>query len=281
MALTAQSTCSEAVELLHELGLKEYEARCFVALSRLSQATAKEISDISEVPRTRVYDAARVLESKGLVETHHGSPKQFRAIPIDDAVALLRAEYRSRIDSLRDALESMDPIDIDDEADPSQSVWALSNARAITNRLQRLVEDANTEVVLVVGHEDAVTESLKDTLQAGRRGGISVVLGATTEALGNSLNESLQGIKTVSLYDTWLARAAVVDDETAIGRVLLVDRDTVLISTTHRAEDGEHREKAVLCHGQNDGIMAFVRRALLTTFSEADTTTVTELPKTT
>jgi len=49
------SNKEQAVELLQELGLKEYEARSFVALSRQQQGTAKDISDSSSVPRTCVY----------------------------------------------------------------------------------------------------------------------------------------------------------------------------------------------------------------------------------
>ncbi|MFB6177506.1 MAG: helix-turn-helix domain-containing protein, partial [Halobaculum sp.] len=56
---------TRAVELLQQLGLKEYEAKCFVGLSRLSTGTAKQLSEITEVPRTRVYDAIRVLEAQG------------------------------------------------------------------------------------------------------------------------------------------------------------------------------------------------------------------------
>ena len=41
---------AEAIELLQELGLKEYEARCFVALTRLPFGTAKEISDVASAP---------------------------------------------------------------------------------------------------------------------------------------------------------------------------------------------------------------------------------------
>ena len=49
MAVTDQPDHRTAVELLREFGLKEYEAASFVALSRLLQATAKEISEISDV----------------------------------------------------------------------------------------------------------------------------------------------------------------------------------------------------------------------------------------
>lgn len=45
---------NESIELLQQLGLKEYEARAFVALTRVEAGTAKDIAELSEVPRTRV-----------------------------------------------------------------------------------------------------------------------------------------------------------------------------------------------------------------------------------
>jgi sugar-specific transcriptional regulator TrmB len=95
--------------LLQQLGLKEYEAKSFVALVRLPRETAKEISEISEVPRTRVYDAVRVLESKGLVEVQHSSPQRFRAVSIDEAIETLHREYEDRTESLRESLRDIDP----------------------------------------------------------------------------------------------------------------------------------------------------------------------------
>ena len=75
--MDGNSNHTKAIELLQELGLKQYEAKSFVALSRLPSGTAKEMSEVSEVPRTRIYDAIRVLESKGLVEIQHSNPQRF------------------------------------------------------------------------------------------------------------------------------------------------------------------------------------------------------------
>ena len=61
--MSTDNASNEAVGLLQQLGLKEYEARCFVGLSQLSSGTAKQLSESTEVPRTRVYDAIRVLEA--------------------------------------------------------------------------------------------------------------------------------------------------------------------------------------------------------------------------
>jgi len=87
--MTTSEPVAEAVEVLQQLGLKEYEARCFVGLTRVETTTAKRLGEMTEVPRTRVYDAIRVLESHGLVEIQHSSPQQFRAVPLDEAIETL------------------------------------------------------------------------------------------------------------------------------------------------------------------------------------------------
>jgi DNA-binding MarR family transcriptional regulator len=102
--MTTNNSLEEGIEVLQQLGLKEYEARCFVGLSRLHTGTAKQLSEMTEVPRTRVYDAIRVLEAQGLVEIQHSSPQQFRAVPLDEATETLRDQYEDRVERLHDAL---------------------------------------------------------------------------------------------------------------------------------------------------------------------------------
>lgn len=113
--MNGHSQRERATDLLQSLGLKEYEAKCFVALSRVDSGTAKDVSELSEVPRTRVYDAVRVLETKGLVETQHSNPQRFRAVSIEEATHTLRDEYEDRVTDLEDALHDIQPATQDDE----------------------------------------------------------------------------------------------------------------------------------------------------------------------
>jgi sugar-specific transcriptional regulator TrmB len=128
----------DAIGVLQQLGLKEYEARCFVGLSRMSTGTAKRLSEITDVPRTRIYDAVRVLEAQGLVEIQHASPQRFRAVPMEEATKTLRDQYEDRIERLRNALAEIEDAD-PDSGTAVQEVWALSGQRAIANRTEQLV----------------------------------------------------------------------------------------------------------------------------------------------
>ena len=126
------TTEEEVIDLLQGLGLKEYEAKCFAALTRLPSGTAKEISDTAEVPRTRVYDAVRVLESSGLVEIQNGNPQYFRAIGVNEAVVILADRYSSRIDELDQALHGLENREANPEQEPHE-VWSLATTASITD----------------------------------------------------------------------------------------------------------------------------------------------------
>ncbi|MFB6268478.1 MAG: TrmB family transcriptional regulator [Halobacterium sp.] len=250
---------AEAVDVLQELGLKEYEAKCFVGLTRLSTGTAKQLSEITDVPRTRVYDAIRVLEAQGLVEIQHSSPQQFRAVPMEEATETLRDQYEDRVERLRSALEAVDRVE-DGEEDVTQEVWTLAGETAISNRTRGLLEDADEEVVLVIGDEAVFTAELVQVLN-DVGGDVDLLVGAVTEALEERVTEAVPSATTYISGLEWLHGddGDDADDEAAIGRLLLVDRSTFLVSSV---TDSSGDEQAVFGSGFGNGLVVVARRLL-------------------
>ena len=259
----------QSIELLQQLGLKEYEAKSFVALSRLTEGTAKEISDISDVPRTRVYDSIRVLEGKGLVEIHHSNPKQFRAVSVDEAVDILESEYLGRIERLKANLEELEPAGMEEETEITHEVWALSGGAAIEARTEQLVTDADRELIMILGHEDTLTEGLIEAMQTADGRGVSLIVGTVSEMIRNSLQQAVPQAEVFISELEWLNSAPAQGDETQINRLLLVDRSTILASSTHAA-GAPDEEKAVFGQGFNNGLVAIVRRLMVTGLLPSD-----------
>lgn len=259
------SNHDQAIELLQQLGLKEYEAKSFVALTRRQHGTAKEISETSEVPRTRVYDAIRVLESKGLVETQHSNPKVFRAVTIDEAVTTLQSEYVERTETLRSTLNGLERTDDDQTTDATHEVWALSGEQGITSRTGQLIERATDEVILVIGHEGVVTDQLVEQLRAARERGVTVIVGTVDETLQAEIQEKLPDIEVFVSELGWLSRSQLPSDTTAITRLLLTDREAILVSSfTESGEGGHKHERGVFGRGFNNGLVTIVRRLMAT-----------------
>ena len=247
-----------AIEILQQLGLKEYEANCYVGLSRVEYATAKDLSEITDVPRTRVYDAIRVLESRGLVEIQHSNPQRFRAVPLTVAIDTLRDQFEARFESLSESIGNLEPVDRDRES-ISQEVWALSGSDAIANRTRQLLDEATEEVVFVVGEESLATDQLLDDL-GDVSAAVTLNVGTHSKDLAGRIeNEVPNAVVFVSGLE-WL-RGSNTDGETAIGRMILVDRETILMSSY----DPETREEqAVFGGGFGNGLVVIVRRLLET-----------------
>lgn len=259
------SNQEQAVELLQQLGLNEYESRSFIALARLPRGTAKEISEVSEVPRTRVYDAVRVLESKGLVEIQHSNPQQFRAVSVREAAETLQDEYESRAETLGEVLQGMDPLSAQDETKTPHEVWSLTGSTAISNRTQQLIIDADSEVVLVIGEESVLTETVVDSLRRVSSQGVSVIIGAVSEDLQEIIQSELPDATVFVSGLDWVRGTDQATDQTIISRLLLIDRKSILVSTFHSTRTGEEiNEQAVFGHGFDNGFVTIVRRLMAT-----------------
>lgn len=248
----------EGVQILQELGLLEYEARCFIGLTRLDVGTAKILSELTEVPRTRVYEAIRLLESKGLVEVQHSSPKRFRAVSLSEAIGTLRDQYDSRMQRLQRTLESLDRADAGAEDATIQQVWALSGSDAIENRTEKLIESATNEIVLILCDESMLTDSLIATLNNVAIG-VDLRIGALTEYLHDHIQEVVPAEATIISTMGWLTVGQPHEDDTVIGRLLLVDNSAILVSTL---KPDTSEEQAIFGKGIENGLVVLGRRVM-------------------
>jgi len=77
------------VEAFETLGLTRTEAKVYMALVGLGKTDARTIWKNSGVVRQNIYRILAELEGKGLVEKILNAPTAYRALPIQDAFAIL------------------------------------------------------------------------------------------------------------------------------------------------------------------------------------------------
>ena len=94
--------------ILEAFGLSEYESRAYAALIFRGISTASELSDVSGVPYTRMYDVLSGLESKGLVTRIPGRPMRFRAVHPSVAVRNLKARIMSEFERRMRELDELE-----------------------------------------------------------------------------------------------------------------------------------------------------------------------------
>ena len=77
------------VKSLDRLGLTMYEAKIYLALLNKQQMGAAEIARVAGVPRSRVYDSLRLLESKNLCRAVSDKVKVYSAIEPNNIMGIL------------------------------------------------------------------------------------------------------------------------------------------------------------------------------------------------
>ncbi|WP_343067732.1 TrmB family transcriptional regulator [Halobellus ruber] len=140
--------------------MSTYAARTFVALVSLGEGTAQAVSEVADVPRTRVYDAASELQNRGLVDVKRSSPKRYWAISTETAGRHLEQEYSHRVDVLTDALDALDTTSRITE---QRGVWTVTGRDAVTDRVVEFISNADDEVVYVISVDNCSRPSDPDS----------------------------------------------------------------------------------------------------------------------
>ena len=79
---------------LKDFGLNSYESKLWVALLSRGVSTAGELSDISNVPRSRAYDVLESLEKKGFIIVKVGKPIKYLAVPPAEVVERVKKKVQ-------------------------------------------------------------------------------------------------------------------------------------------------------------------------------------------
>jgi sugar-specific transcriptional regulator TrmB len=80
--------------LLRDVGLKEYEAKAFNAMTQTGICSAEQISKMSTIPLTRVYETMQSLQKMGIVTVLNTRPKKFKLVSVDALSGLIQHKKR-------------------------------------------------------------------------------------------------------------------------------------------------------------------------------------------
>lgn len=249
------ATKLEAVDALMELGLTEYEARCFVALTQLSEGTAKEVSRIADVPQSRVYDIADELHQMGVVDVQESEPRTYRVLPVQRSLERLEQEYDAALETAADRLEGLETRDRRPEG-----VWEIADQQDVLDRLRANLEDADEEVFLLFAEEGLFDGGLFGTLREVAREDVSVYVEVPTDGARDTV---VDAVPEAAVTVTDLPVRSLVIEGRQPGRLALIDRETVILSSLQEGlVPGEREETGLWGTGVGHGLVVWLRPIL-------------------
>lgn len=141
----------ERINKLQSFGLTENQAKAYLALLQLGQASASALNKLSGVPRNKVYSVVEELNEKGLVDVVLEDPIVFAPRPIAGFLDLLVAQLedrRSELEEQKSELTSQFAVRSDIEERDLQvgSFRMFRGRRAVLHQERRMARDASDGV---------------------------------------------------------------------------------------------------------------------------------------
>lgn len=221
----------DVVAALKEFGFSTYEAETLLALQRLGVGSARDVHELSGVPRSQVYGAAESLAAVGLVDVQQTNPQVYRPAPVEEVRARLERRFESRYELV---VEHLSDLERGRRAanEQRQDVWRVAGAASVSSRVLELLKAADTEAVYVVGEGTLVTGGEVSTVRSLVDRGVEVTL--VTESART--RDRFAGTGADIVVPSTESESDDGSGSTPVGRILFVDDDGLLLSV-HGADE--------------------------------------------
>jgi sugar-specific transcriptional regulator TrmB len=162
----------ELIPLLRNLGLNEYEAKVYSTLIGLRKATARDIHEISRVPRGRIYEILHDLARRGFIGVEEGSPTCYYLLDPDEVIDHMKEEYLCTLEKTRRAIRDISFT----LPRPPPSFYMLRSEWAIDNHVRALLKKAKKQILLICHDDLFLKRYLKDLKAAGRKVDLCIIV---------------------------------------------------------------------------------------------------------
>ncbi len=176
---------------LKDFGLNSYESKLWVALLSRGISTAGELSDISNVPRSRAYDVLESLEKKGFIIVKVGKPIKYLAVPPGEVVERVKKKVSRDADMQSKILDNLKESDVLEElnllhttgvklVDPTDKSGSFRGREKIYEHLSTMIKGAEKEITLVTSGKglDRKKNALFSCLKKAAGRGVKIKIAA-------------------------------------------------------------------------------------------------------
>ena len=204
--------------------LNLYEVKVWTALLSRGTSTAGELSNISDVPRSRTYDILESLEKKGFIVMKIGKPIKFVALKPEEVVERVKKNLMNQAKERTQRLEKLKGDDVLEElstlftkgikfVEPSDLSGSLKGRQNLYNHLDMMVRDAEKTITIITTAEglNRKLEALMPSLEKCKKRGVKVRIAAPIDKNNLKIAKELKKVAEVKHMDKIKARFIIID----------------------------------------------------------------------
>jgi HTH-type transcriptional regulator, sugar sensing transcriptional regulator len=204
--------------------LNLYEVKVWTALLSRGTSTAGELSNISDVPRSRTYDILESLEKKGFIVMKLGKPIKFVALKPEEVVERVKKNLMKYAQEKSKRLETLKGDEVLQElntlftkgikfVEPTELSGSLRGRQNLYNHLDMMVRDAEKTITIVTTAEglNRKLEALMPSLEKCKKRGIKIRIAAPINSNNQKIAKEFKKVGDVKDMQNIKARFVLID----------------------------------------------------------------------
>ena len=210
-------------QIKNNFNLNIYEVKIWTALLSRGIAAAGELSEISNVPRSRAYDVLESLERKGFIIMKVGRPIKYIAVPPEEIIKRVKQTiitdqdfHINSIDKLKDTpvfeeLELLHTQGID-RVDATELSGSINGRSNVYSYIKNTIDNASKSILIVSSKEGLTRKMsfLRTNLNKAKKKGVKLQIMSGSNNIPVELREA--DFKKIN-YD---GRFVIIDDSTLV-----------------------------------------------------------------
>jgi len=218
--------------------LNLYEVRVWTALLSRGVSTAGELSNISDVPRSRTYDILETLEKKGFIVMKLGKPIKFVALKPEEVIERVKKNLMRTADEKSKRLEKLKSEEILTElntlfttgikfVEPSDLSGSLRGRQNLYNHLDMMIREAEKTITIVTTAPglNRKMEALLPSLEKAKKRGVKIRIASQITPENKQIAKELSQVAEIRNSADVRARFAIVDSQQLL--FMVMDDNTV------------------------------------------------------
>ncbi len=178
-------------KLRSAFNLNIYEVKVWIALLSKGTATAGELSDMSNVPRSRSYDVLESLEKKGFIIMKLGRPIKYLAVSPQEIIKRVKKTILDRAETQAKMIDNVQKTDVFDELsllykqgivhiDPASIAGSFRGRTNVYDHILNLLGNSEKEVFLSTSADGLVRklEYMKSTFRKLKQNKVRIRIAA-------------------------------------------------------------------------------------------------------
>ncbi|MEX0921107.1 MAG: helix-turn-helix domain-containing protein [Candidatus Pacearchaeota archaeon] len=204
--------------------LNLYEVKVWTALLSRGTSTAGELSNISDVPRSRTYDILESLEKKGFIVMKLGKPIKFIALKPEEVVERVKKNLMKDAKDRAKRLEKLKGDEVLKELDglftkgvkfvePTDLSGSLRGRQNVYNHLDMMIREAEETITIMTTAEglNRKMEVLMPSLEKCKKRGVKIRIAAPINSNNKKVANDFKKVAEVRNIEKIKARFTIID----------------------------------------------------------------------